>query len=145
MHGHHPRELVGLGEKISFKRTRVGRDIGNQASIGFSGLEEIVGGAQSGLFHGAGDIEHGEAFGNDDGVKIDVAATKSLLDVDDVGRFVEEIFAGLQRASMMVVVPQDEGFLALDHSGIFQFGGNAAGGISGAQHNDCLRARGDRG
>ena len=110
LHGHHAGEFVGVGEKISFERFCAGGDIGDQGGVGLRDFQEIVGGAEAGVFDGAGDVEHGEAFGHDDGVEVDVAAAEALLNVNDVRRLVEEIFPGLEGAAVMVVVPEDEGF-----------------------------------
>jgi hypothetical protein len=42
-------------------------------------------------------------------------------------------------------VPEDEGFFAADDPGALQFGGNAAAGVSGAEHDKCLAGWFDRG
>ena len=115
-----------------------GIQIGDQRRVRLSDFQEIVGRAESGSFDGAGDVEHGEAFRHDDGVEVDVAAAQALLDINNVRWFVEEIFTGFQRASVVIVVPEDEGFFAVDYSGIFQFGCDMAGGVSRAEHHKRL-------
>ena len=42
---------------------------------------------------------------------------------------------------MVKVVPEHEGFFAADDAGDFQFGGDAAGGVAGTQHDEGLRVR----
>ncbi len=99
-------------------------------------FQEVVGGAKSGSLDGASNVEHGEAFGNDYGMEIDVAAPQTLLEVDDVCRLFEEIFSGFERAVSVEVVPEDECFLAANHPGGLEFGGHAARGITRAQHHE---------
>ena len=79
--------------------TRSGSDIGDQGGVGFRYFEEILGGTESGCFDGAGDIEHGEALGDDNGVEVDVAVAEALLDVEHVCRLFEKIFASFEGAS----------------------------------------------
>ena len=84
VHGHHAAEFVGVGKEIAFERRRAGSDVGDERGVGLRDFQKILGGAEAGGFDGAGDVEHGEAFGNDHGVEIDVAAAEALLNVDDV-------------------------------------------------------------
>ncbi len=86
LHGLHAAEFVGVGEKIAFERRRVGSEVGDQRGIGLRNFQEIFRGTESGGFDGASDVEHGEAFGNDDGMEINVAAAEALLHVDHVCR-----------------------------------------------------------
>ncbi len=96
VHGLHAAEFVGVGKKVALERRRVGRDVGDERGIGLRHFQEVIRGAESGGFDGASDVEHGEAFGNDDGMEINVAAAETLLEVDDVCRLLEEIFSGLE-------------------------------------------------
>jgi hypothetical protein len=95
VHGLHTAEFVGIGEKIAFERRRAGSDVGNESGLRLCYFEEVRRGTESGGLDGAGDIEHGEALRDDHGMEINVTTAEALLEVDDVRRFLEEIFSGL--------------------------------------------------
>ena len=107
--------------------------IRHQAGVGAGHLQEVVGRAQSRPFDRPRNVEDGEAFRDDNRMKVNVATAQALLNFNDIGGLVEQILASLQAASVMVVVPEDEGALAADDSGFLQFGGNMAGGVSRTQ------------
>ena len=75
------------------------------AGVGFSYFQEILRGPETGGFNRPGNVEHGVALGHDDGVEIHVTAAKALLDIDDIGRLVEEIFAGFEGSLAAKVAP----------------------------------------
>jgi len=104
-------------------------------------LQEVRARTEPGGFNRPRDIEHGKAFGNDDGMEVDVAASQAIVDVDNIPRLVEQILPGLERTAMVQVVPKDEGILAMDDSVCLQLRGNAAGGEPGAQHHKRLSGR----
>ena len=62
-------------------------------------------------------------------MKVDIAAAKTFLNIDDISRFVEKVFAGFERAPTVVIVPENKGALASDDAGGFEFGGDVARGI----------------
>ncbi len=136
VHGLHAAELVGVGKEVALERRRVRRQVGDERGIGLRHFQEVIRGAEPCGFDGASDVEHGEAFRNDDSTEINVAAAQTLLQVDDVRRLLEEIFPGLERTVAMEVVPENECLLAANHSGGLELGGDAAGGISRAQHHE---------
>jgi hypothetical protein len=72
-------------------------------------------------------------------VEVDIAAAQAVLNVDDIRRLIEKIFAGFQRALVMSVVPENEGLFTLNDSGVLQFSGDAARGVAGAQQDERLR------
>jgi hypothetical protein len=74
-------------------------------------------------------------------MEVNVAAAEALLEVDDVCGLIEEIFSGLERTAMVEVVPEDECFLAANHSGGLEFGGDAVRGKAGPQHHEGFRRR----
>ena len=92
-----------------------------------------------------GDVEHSVALGDDDGVEVHIAPAETLLNVNSVGRLVEQVLSGFQRAAAAKIVPEDEGFFATDQAGALQFGGDAARGVSGVEHYKCLAGWFDRG
>src|SRR5579864_8539969 len=113
-------------------------EISDERGVRLRHLQEVVGRAEARSFDGAGNVEHGKAFRHDHGMEVDVSTAKALLDVDDIGGLIEEIFASLERASMMVVVPQDEGFLTADDASVLEFSGDAVSGIPRAEHDKGL-------
>ena len=141
VHGHHAGEFVGIGEKISFERVRAGSDVGDQGGVGLRDFQEVAGGTEARGLDGAGDIEHGEALGDDHGVEVDIAAAEALLNVEHVRGLVEQVFPSLQGATGVHVVPEHEGFFAANDAGGLEFGGDAAGGIAGMEHDKHLPGR----
>src|SRR5437764_3217011 len=119
VHGHHAAELVGLGEEIAFERGRAGGEVGDKARIQLRYFQEILRGPESGSLDGAGNIEHGEAFGHHHRMEINVATLQPLLNLEYVPRFVEEIFSGFQRTAVANVAPENKRFLAPhDYAGL---------------------------
>src|SRR5260370_27568873 len=106
MHGLHAAELVGSGEEIGVERWRVGREVSDEGGIGLRYFQEVFGGSKSGGFDGASDVEHGEAFGHDYSVEINVATPEAFLHVDGIRRLVEEIFSCLERTAVADGVPR---------------------------------------
>src|SRR5437879_3359795 len=141
VHGLHAAEFVGIREEITLERWRAGGEVSDKRGIRLRYFYEVLGGPKSGGLDGAGDVEHGEAFGNDHGVEINVTAAKTFLHVDGIRRLVEEIFSGLERTAAPEVVPEDERPLAANDAGGLKFKGDAAGGVSGAEHHEGLRPR----
>ena len=124
---------------------RVGSDVGDQFGVGLGDFQEVFGGPKSSSFDGAGDVEHGVALGHDHAMEVNVAAAQALLDVNDAGRLVEEIFPRLERALAVHVVPEHKRFFAADEAGGFELGGDAVRGIARAQHHERLPGGLDRG
>jgi hypothetical protein len=118
-------------------------DVGYEAGFGSRDFQEFVGRTQSGPLYSMCNIEHGETLGDDDGVKVDIASPKAFLNIDQVSGFVEEIFAGFERAPVVVIVPENEGALASDNARGFEFGGDVTRRISGAEQNKNLTRRCD--
>ncbi len=63
VHGHHAGKFVRVGEEIAFERVGAGSDVCNQSRVGLSDFQKIASWAEAGGFDGAGDVEHGVAFG----------------------------------------------------------------------------------
>src|ERR1039458_1526301 len=92
-------------------------------------------------YHHGRSLKAGEYLFNKPSNIIDIASAQALLNVDDVRRLIEQIFAGLEGTAVMVVVPEDEGFLAANDAGAFKFSSDAVRGISGVQHDEHLPGR----
>src|SRR6266849_6146138 len=105
--------------------------MGDESGIRLRYFEKVFRRPESGGFNGASNVEHGEAFGHDHGMEINVAPPKTFLHVDGISRLVEEIFSCLERTAVADVVPENEGFLAANDPGGLEFAGNAAGGVAG--------------
>src|SRR6266851_7044067 len=144
VHGLHAAELVGVGEEIALERWRAGREVSDEGGIGLRYFQEVFGGSKSGGFDGASDVEHGEAFGHDYSVEINVATPEAFLDVDGIRRLVEEVFSCLERTSVADVVPENERLLAANDPGGLEFAGDAAGGVARMQHHEGLSRRFNR-
>src|SRR5208282_3230016 len=137
-HGHHPCELIRVGEEIAFQGFCVRGQVGDHVRVVLRDFQKVVGGTEAGGLDGAGDVEHGEAFGYDDGVEVNVAAPEALVNVDYVCGLVEEIFSSLERVLVAQVVPEDESFFAANDAGTLEFGGDAVRGVAGAQQDEGL-------
>ena len=68
-------------------------------------------------------------------MEVDVAALEALLNVQHVRGLVEQVFPSLQGTSGVHVVPEHEGIFAANDAGSLEFGGDAAGGVSGMEHD----------
>ena len=96
------RESVGVGEEVALERGGVGRKVGDQGGLGALGGEEGVAGAETCLLGCPRNVEdvvalrHGETHG------IDVAAQDAGVDLGGRGGMVEEVFAGLQAATLQL-------------------------------------------
>src|SRR5215469_6465865 len=127
VHRHQAGKLVGVGKKIAFERWRPGSDVGNESLIVSRDCQELVGRAKARSFDCSRDVEHREAFRDNDRAEVNIATAKALLDLDEVCGLIEKIFACLERSSVMVVVPKEESFLTADDPGGFELSGNASG------------------
>src|SRR5258706_10026570 len=145
VHGLHAAELVSFREEVAFERRRAGGKVGDKGGIRSRYFQEVFRWAESGGFDSACDVEHGEAFRHDYGVEIDIPALQTLLHRNNVPRLVEEIFARLERTAVADVVPENEGFLAAKDTCGLEFAGDAAGGVTRAQHHEGLSGRFNRG
>jgi len=141
LHGLHAAEFIGIGEEIAFERRRAGSEVGDEGGIGLRYFQEVLRRAESGSFDGARDVEHSEALRNDYGAEVDVAAGEAFVNVDHIPGFIEPIFSGFERSAAVQIVPQDECFLGANDPGGLEFGGDAARGVSGAQHHEGFPRR----
>ena len=66
------------------------------------------------------------------------------MNVEHIGRTLEQIFSRFQRAMPVQVVPQQKSMGIVNDSCGFQFVGNAAGGVSGMKQNEFLTRGSDR-
>ena len=57
---------------------------------------------------------------------VDVAPGKAIVDLGQVGRGVEQVFSGFQRAAAMEVVPDQKTGAAANHSSGLKFSGDSA-------------------
>ena len=64
-------------------------EIGDKSSVGACGLHEIAGLPQTGIFDGGSNVEHVEAFGDDDGVEVNVTASQAAVDLGRIGIMLE--------------------------------------------------------
>ena len=87
------------------------------------------------------DVEHVEAFGDHDRVNINVATRETVVEFHHIRIVVEEVLSGFERWLLVERMPQHECIATADDASIFQFPGNAARGVPGAQHDERLPGR----
>jgi hypothetical protein len=75
-------------------------------------------------------------------VDVNITAGEAVVDVDGVRVTLEKILSGLERGTSMKRMPQDESVGAADDPSGFQFAGDVAGGVSGAEEDELLGAGG---
>jgi hypothetical protein len=138
LHGLGAGEPVGVGEKVSFESFGVGIEIGNEGRVRCSNVQEILTGSQAGVLNRCRDIEHGEAFWNDNGVNVNVAVRQTVVYVDSAGTLIKEIFAGLQGMLAVKVLPEDKRVSVTNHARGFQFIGDASSGVSRTEQYEFL-------
>jgi hypothetical protein len=74
-------------------------------------------------------------------VEVNVAALEALLNRQHVRGLVEQVFAGLEGAAGVNVVPDYEGVFASNDAGGLEFDGDAAGRVPGVEHHKHLPGR----
>lgn len=78
------REAVGIRVEEALERGGVAArdEIGDEGGVAALGGEDVPGRAEAGGLRGVGDVEDVEAFGDDEGAGVDVAADDAVVDVE---------------------------------------------------------------
>ncbi len=135
------REVIRVGKKIAFETPRGGIKIANQRRLGTHDFQEIVALTQAGFVHGRRNVEHVEAFWDDQSMEIDVTSRNAVIDLARVRGMVEGILARLERRASAKIVPGQKRSLIADDPSVRQVGSNSPGRRTGLELDKLLRIR----
>ncbi len=139
VHGLGAGETVGVGKQVAFQAGSLGIKIADQGDIAVGGVEKILGRAEPGKLHHAGNVVEVVTLGNGDGVDVNVAAGETIVNLTRGGRLIELVLTRLEGAAESVM-QQQEGVRAADDASGLQVGGNATAGGAGPQQDEFCPA-----
>ena len=87
LHGLRARELICVREEIAFESLGLRIKIGDQSRIGHRDLQKLLLRSEARILHCLRDVEHVEAFGDDDGVDVNIAVNQSRVDINRLASF----------------------------------------------------------
>ena len=111
--------MIGGGEQEAFQSCGLRGDVVNQGRI-FCGAQEIAGGHEFSGFQVAGDIEHGFAFADGEGLFEYLAVGELPKNVVSGSGVIEKIFAGFQGTARMAAGVKFKGDGAADDTFSFE-------------------------